>query len=180
LKKAVRGSCQRGIPSGSREIIRFAGRVLSWSKQRGSLDSSPTQPDAPSGRSHTHGQRARASAACTPNTCPPSLKRSTSPTPFVMLTVCHPLLCAVIRAHVMSAVAVAFAIASIQHCVTTFRVERRVVWRAPVSYATCAFVVSRYIPILGSLLAFIPLGGFQGFSMADSVRLYRERHGRHR
>jgi hypothetical protein len=65
----------------------------------------------------------------------------------------------------VSAFAVAFTVASIQHCVTTFRLERRVVWRAPILFATCKFVVSRYIPILGSILALVPLGGFQGFRL---------------
>jgi hypothetical protein len=71
-------------------------------------------------------------------------------------------------AHVVSAFAVAFIFASIQHCVTTFRLsERRVAWRAPILSATCAFVVSRYTPILGSILALVLL------SIAESVRLCR-------
>jgi hypothetical protein len=65
---------------------------------------------------------------------------------------------------------VTFTVTAIQYCLFTLALERRVVWRAPHSFAKYAHLVGRYLPILVCALEFMPLGGFWGIEGTDAVR----------
>jgi hypothetical protein len=65
---------------------------------------------------------------------------------------------------------VAAIVIFIQHYVTTFREERRYIWNAPPSFAKYSFIISRHIPIICAVLAFVSLSGFLGYKISDKVR----------
>jgi hypothetical protein len=65
---------------------------------------------------------------------------------------------------------VAFTVATVQYCLFTLVFERRVVWRAPRSFAKYAYLVGKYLPILYCAVAFVPLSGFWGTVLTNTVR----------
>jgi hypothetical protein len=66
---------------------------------------------------------------------------------------------------------VVFVVASVQYFFNTLSVERRVVWSAPASFAKYAYPISRYFPILGALVMILPLSGYLGYTLTNSVRI---------